>query len=685
MNAWQKKTGIVLTLATVAILATTHTAGAALVISSSEGGFGAFTAAADDVINAIDNTSPTYLSQVNSGGSLYASDPSGIGLNNGTIYDGGGYSQTENGRTYCPANGSSITFNLTGPQDIYQVASISGGSQNRRSQRFSLEFGTGGSFSTVADQTQIDFTSNASNGEMKVVIADDADAPIGTGVDQIRVTYFDTGGSLPQTMYRELDVFNSPPPPPPPPWLNITSANRTLHLDAGDINNDGGATNPADGTDIDAWADLVSGMTVNHNFPTDGKATFIAAGSGAIGDQATVRFDATGSGGDLMFNNAMNFDAQTIFAVVTMEDNGAVLATLMSNAFHGLNIRQTTAAVPGYYPGNSGDFLIQNSTAANGGAITIDGNRQLDIPGGFGVAHVIKAERTAAATYDGFRLSDNVVADRRWNGDIAEIIAFDAKLSGDDTLRVQRYITDKYALAFDTALDERITEAKQVALDPFDDGSDLHVGVNFHYGGPTADDTFEGIGFDNIDLTGGSPPGGPFTLSANAATAGTTLALNFAFSSDNGQRTQNSLITGTDADTLNTVANEFFYIGGGHTMASMTFEGLKPDTDTFVQVLGGDSNWISTVEVLVNGTDTVDWLGAAENGSTTSTASLLGFYAPTDASGQLQLDFSIATGNYAGIGGVILTQSAAVPEPGTLALLAVGIALLLPLGRRRKR
>ena len=685
MNAWQSRSGMVVALALTGCLAIAGSARAALVISSTEGGLDTFSAAANDVINL---GSPLLAGQSNAGGSLYASDPTGIGLNNGTIYADGSYGNTEGGRTYCPANGSSITFDLSSPQDIYSVVSVSGGGQARRSQRFRLEVSTVGdpAFTTVADESQIHFVSNAGNGEMKVNIADDLNAPIGTGVDQIRVTYFDTGASLPQSMYRELDVFAYAAPATSLP--QVTSANLAAHFDASNINGDGGLSDPGDGGDVDTWTDLVSGMRLNHNFPIDGKPTFIAAGAGGIGDQDTVRFEATGAGpatqDDLMFSNDMSFDAQTIFAVVTMVDNGDMLATLLCNEHAGLNIRQTTSSSPSYFSGNSADFInIQGSTANDGGTLNIDGNRRLDIPGGYGAAHVVKAERTTSANYDGFRLSDNIVADRRWNGDVAEIIAFDAKLSGDDTLRVQRYLTGKYDIAFNTALDERITESKQVAVDPFDDGSPLHVAVNFHYGGPTAG-TFQGIGFDNIDLTGGTPPTGPFSLDANAATAGTTLVLNFPFTSDNGQRNQISSITGDDAATLNTVFDEFFYIGGNdHPSASMTFAGLDPEVDVFVQVLGGDGNWISTVDVLVNGTETIDWLGVADNGTTTGTASLLGFYATPDALGELQLDFSIASGNYAGIAGVIITQR--VPEPGTFLLLALGGLALVPLVRRRRR
>ena len=72
----------------------------------------------------------------------------------------------------------------------------------------------------------------------------------------------------------------------------------------------------------------------------------------------------------------------------------------------------------------------------------------------------------------------------------------------------------------------------------------------------------------------------------------------------------------------------------------------------------------------------------AENVSTASTASLLGFYTTTDALGRLQLDFSVATGSYAGIAGVIITQ--AVPEPSTFLIWSLGLLGLAWYARRRR-
>ena len=71
----------------------------------------------------------------------------------------------------------------------------------------------------------------------------------------------------------------------------VTSATRTYHLDASNINNDGGATNPGNGNAVNTWTDQVGGSNLNHNFPIDGKGTFISAGNGGVGNQDTVRFN----------------------------------------------------------------------------------------------------------------------------------------------------------------------------------------------------------------------------------------------------------------------------------------------------------------------------------------------------------------------------------------------------------
>jgi hypothetical protein len=208
------------------------------------------------------------------------------------------------------------------------------------------------------------------------------------------------------------------------------------------------------------------------------------------------------------------------------------------------------------------------------------------------------------------------------------------------------------------------------------------LGVNFHYNGPTVDTTFQGIDFDNIDLAGAGALTDTHALGANPLMAGASVTLDFDFTGDNTPRFQTAGITGPDAATLDAVANEFFYVSGsgvGHDRASMTFDGLWPEHEVYVQVFGGDSGWNGDLEVLVNGTHTANWTTVADSNG--GTASVFGFFAETDALGQLQLDFTVNSGNFAGIGGMLITQR--VPEPSALALASLGL-FGLPLFRRRR-
>jgi hypothetical protein len=439
----------------------------------------------------------------------------------------------------------------------------------------------------------------------------------------------------------------------------MTSALLTAHFDASNINNDGGVTDPGPGACVRSWTNLRDNMSLLPDM-TEATPTFIAATQGGINGQDTLRFNATASGGDLLYNNAMVITAQTVIAVATLASKGAAgLSTLLSDPSHNLNIRQTTAEEASYFSGNSSDFVVQNST----GSFHINGNMRLDIPGGFGQPHVVKAIRNSPATYNGFRFSDNVAADRRWNGDIAEVLMFDNKLDGNATALVNEYLFKKYGLK--QVVDEPLIDTRQVADAPFRNMRLRHIGVNFYYApdGETAG-TVNGIAFDNINLAGATPPSGPFTLSANQPQR--TLTLNFPFTVDNSPRYQNVVTTGTDSNTLNTVIGEYFYIGSagsGHETASMTFSGMGVTNQVYVQILGGDAGWSGDLDVTANDASVGRWMSVSDgNGGTAST---FAFMTATDATGSLKLDFT-GVSHFAGIAGIILTEAVPIPPPGTI-------------------
>ncbi|MCP5535760.1 MAG: hypothetical protein H7A51_05935 [Akkermansiaceae bacterium] len=224
--------------------------------------------------------------------------------------------------------------------------------------------------------------------------------------------------------------------------LNVSSANMTAHFDAADIHGDNGVSNPAHGGTVESWTNLVTNTSLNRD-GSGGNPVFIAAGNGGINNLATVRLTDGATDRDLLFNNAMNVTAQTVFAVLTMNNSGTAYSTLLSNANHSLNIRQGDN-LPEYFVGNSGDFVQDGST----GSIRVNGLAGRSVS--YGQAHVLEVSRTSATTYSGLRIGDNVVnPGRRWEGDVAEIVIYDGPLSEADRLQVGAYLANKYNLNTD--------------------------------------------------------------------------------------------------------------------------------------------------------------------------------------------------------------------------------------------
>ena len=445
----------------------------------------------------------------------------------------------------------------------------------------------------------------------------------------------------------------------------VNGATLTYHIDAHDINNDGGTTAPADGASIvgTSWTELTTGAALNVQSTPTYQASSINGGP-------AVRFDGGPAGGDLVFSNnaaIFNTSAQTIFAVAKMASDAHVLSNLVSNSSGTATIRQTTAETANYFPGNSADFHT-------GGSFSINGYNTFAIDGGFDTAHVVRSVSPTLKNINSLRIGDNA-NHRIWAGDVAEILVYDGVLDANDTARVHLYLGEKYALP--QVVDAATSNTAQVADKPFDDYSQHHIGVNFHYGTPGAvATTFKGIGFDNVDVTG--LPTGPIALNANSATAGATVEFDWTITSDNTQRGQSAGFTGTDSTTLNAVANEMFYLsaGGDHPTMTMTFAGLAAEEDTFVQILGGDSGWTGDIAVNANGLD-LDWTTVA-NGSF-ATGSLFAFWAETDVNGELEITLT-GVGHFSGVGGLIVTQEAPAP-----AALPAGLLMLTAFAARRRR
>jgi len=235
------------------------------------------------------------------------------------------------------------------------------------------------------------------------------------------------------------------------------------------------------------------------------------------------------------------------------------------------------------------------------------------------------------------------------------------------------------------AADQILTDTSSVLDQPFA-GANGSVGVNFYYSpdvnanSSPVTTSFKGIYFDNINLVTPGNNTGSFVLNANAATAGTTLTLNLLLDDNSGRPLGTSTLTGTDNVTIQDVGGTGFYLPNGASSPTMTFGNLKPNSDVYVQILGGDSGWAGQLKATVTGgagaATTTNW-----GDTNAATRHLLAFYGQTDGTGSLVLNFA-GSSNYVGIGAVILTQ--AVPEPSSMILFCLGSIIAFARLRRRK-
>lgn len=447
-------------------------------------------------------------------------------------------------------------------------------------------------------------------------------------------------------------------------------------LDASNLDSLGNSTVAA-GSPVNRWADLAVGNDAVVRSGTPDTAPVLV--QNAINGKAAVRFD---NPSDRLTSPATSTWG-TVFIVNTLDPSTIDLEGIFGHASADIGIRRHVLSDPRWRgnPGytNSGDLTGYPSGQ---GSLYVNGTYG-DLVGR-GIWHTLTAVTPAPIpNMLGPQLGghNNGAYGREFLGAIAEVIVYDRILTPTERLWVGKYLSDKYALPL--VVDERLTDTSQVVTNPFGDNSPLVQAVNFRYTSAPVTGSFQGIRFDNVDLSGAVPPTGPISLTANLVPA--TLTLNFPLGiGANSPRTQSASFTGTDAATLAAVANEMYYIGttagNDHPGVTMTFAGLWTNNEVYVELIGGDGGWNGDLLVKANGQTVGTWTDVAD--LNTTTASLFGFFAKTDSLGKLQLDLTIAAGNYAGISGIIITQR--VPEPSTIALFGLGAVALAPLVRRRR-
>ncbi len=215
---------------------------------------------------------------------------------------------------------------------------------------------------------------------------------------------------------------------PPPPVTN----GLTAWFNAGNL------FDFASGDDVTEWADASgNGMDLDRTGLAANAPTFQTNAPGFLNGHPSVFFD-----GDTIWTEAIDpvFDAQEIFAVVSLADDAEGLATLLSIGAEGFPPFQEIRR-DGTNEAYADDAAFDFGGGADG-ALRVNGIQGTALT--FNEPHIFNATETAAMTYTNLYLGYNVIHGRYWKGHVAEILLFDRDLTVDERSEIGIYLADKY-------------------------------------------------------------------------------------------------------------------------------------------------------------------------------------------------------------------------------------------------
>jgi hypothetical protein len=194
----------------------------------------------------------------------------------------------------------------------------------------------------------------------------------------------------------------------------------------------------SNGASVSNWGGLTvaPGVTNGANAPT-----FVLSDAG-FNNKPVVQFTAANR--NVLAGTGVNYTAQTVFAVVSLDSTAVSLAGLVGRGDDKLNIRRNNATNFYRSPGQGQDANDFSGVAVTG---SLSVNNVASAAYTNSAAHLVIATAGAPQLYTNFWLGNpSATLARFWQGKIAEVLVYQGTLNPTQTNAVGHYLQTKYNL-----------------------------------------------------------------------------------------------------------------------------------------------------------------------------------------------------------------------------------------------